>query len=106
MRNLGSMRNGYASNAAKLPRLLAAYRKYGFCAAVCLVPANQRCSIGAPADSAKNGRPNEIVSRPSSQPIGSAIPGGWDQEAGTWIGRTDTAEPSSTGGGRARSALC
>src|SRR6266446_7051675 len=45
----------------RLPRLLDAYRKYGSRASGSVVVANQRCSSGALADSAKNGSPIETM---------------------------------------------
>ena len=42
-RSVGSMMTGYASSATMLPRLLAAYRKYGFAADGCPDSLNHRC---------------------------------------------------------------
>src|SRR5262245_4437918 len=60
----GSSSTGYASSAAMLPRLLAAYRKYGLVAFGCPVRLNHRWSSGAPVDSMKNGAPSDTVSSP------------------------------------------
>src|SRR5262245_18733699 len=60
------MRTGYASSATMLPRLLAAYRKYGLAADGWPVSLNQRCSRGAPVDNMKNGAPSDTTSRPAS----------------------------------------
>ena len=53
-----------------LPRLLAAYRKYGSRAAGWLVPANHRCSKGAVVLTTKKGSPVVSNSTANSQGIG------------------------------------
>ena len=47
--------NGYAINAARLPALLAEYRKYGSADAACAVRASQFCRSGAVVETTKNG---------------------------------------------------
>src|SRR5688500_1278771 len=64
-----------------LPRLLAAYRKYGFAAAGCPDSANQRCRRGAPVDSMKNGAPNDTVSSAASHHTGISDPVGFHPAA-------------------------
>jgi hypothetical protein len=55
-----------------LPTLLATYRKYGSAASACRVRENQRCSNGAVAAIAKNGRPSPIASSLSSDAMGAS----------------------------------
>src|ERR671910_760614 len=68
-------------SATMLPRLLAAYRKYGFAAAGCPDSANHRCSKGAPVDSMKNGAPSETVSSAASHQTGISEPVGCQPDA-------------------------
>src|SRR6476660_2568838 len=55
-----------------LPRLLAAYRKYGFGASGWPDSLNHRCSSGAPVDNMKNGAPSETASSAASHHTGIA----------------------------------
>src|ERR1051325_2265648 len=83
----GSIISGYPSRAARLPTLLAAYKKYGSFDDGSPVRANQCCRIGALAATTTNGRPAEVIrvqrshglgfdcvggTRPLLRPIGSA----------------------------------
>src|SRR5215207_11109886 len=86
---------GYATSAAMLPRLLAAYRKYGFAAAGWPDSLNQRCSSGAPVDNMKNGAPSETVSSPASHHTGISEPFGLHPDA-TAIGSVRNVSPNST----------
>ncbi len=64
-----------------LPRLLAAYRKYGFAAEGWPVSLNQRCRSGAPVDSMKNGAPSDTARSPASHQTGISEPVGRHPDA-------------------------
>jgi hypothetical protein len=64
-----------------LPRLLAAYRKYGFAADGWPVSLNQRWSSGAPVDNMKNGAPSETANKPASHHTGISDPVGRHPDA-------------------------
>ena len=66
----GSIANGYASNASRLPALLTAYRKYGSRPEVVDVFESQFCNSGAVVESTKNGRPMATVKRSNTQSTG------------------------------------
>src|SRR5688572_7098515 len=76
-----------------LPRLLAAYRKYGSEADRSRVCENQCCNKGAVDDTTKNGPPTATSRRNSSDGTGVRSTGGV-QPAGMAIGRSSDTESS------------
>src|SRR5262249_38521133 len=66
----GSIKNGYASKASRLPELLTAERKYGSRPEVGLVFDNQFCRRGAVVDTTPNGIPTDLISWPSNHNVG------------------------------------
>src|SRR5438445_7990985 len=78
-----------------LPRLLAAYRKYGSLADGCPVAANHFCNSGALVDTTRNGNPTEITSRPSTAGMGLTSAGG-AQASDTAIGNTSSGSNNRT----------
>ncbi len=53
-----------------LPRLLAAYKKYGFSAFLCDENENQRCNKGAQPEIIKKGAPIVLSIKPICQKVG------------------------------------
>src|SRR5262245_34081859 len=85
---------GYASNASRLPALLAAYRKYGSPAPGSCVRANQACSGGPRIESAVDGSAAQRTTSPSSHAAG------WSPGTGTRVnerGKVTIAPPTSAG---------
>ena len=84
----GSMITGYASNASRLPMLLAAYKKYGSPADRSSVEANHCCMVEAVVASTTNGKPTAATSTAridsAALPCGSGV-----QPAGMPNGRTN-----------------
>src|SRR5213592_287446 len=69
------MITGYASKATKLPKLLAAYKKYGSRAETCCVRLNQCCSNGPLVETVKKGNPTTTSMVRSSHQNGSDCQG-------------------------------
>ena len=90
----GSTTNGYASSEARLPRLLAAYSRYGSDCDAHLVMENQRCNNGALAEATTNGAPTRADSKARSQMTGVPWVGGCDSE-GIVIGSVRVASTRS-----------
>ena len=80
-----SMTSGYARSPPKLPRLLAAKRKYGSSLLAAGVHEYQRWSSGPVVDSTANGRPIISVRMASSRSSGDPP---WPSALGTVTGRT------------------
>src|SRR5438132_13021608 len=93
----GSIRNGYATSASRLPALLAEYRKYGSREAAWVVRASQFWRSGAVDETTKKGTAAYTASTVSNC-INGCKEKDSDEATVKWIGRNAS--------GRSRTMAC